>query len=90
MIPGYTSLTRDGKGLLLCIRLQDLDLIACSTLMARRFLILEISSIYAIFILDQLGTSSIGAWRFILPVQLHFTGLRLVLRASFPTSLFGY
>jgi hypothetical protein len=55
MIPSYTSLTHDGKGLSLCTRLQALDLIAYSTLMARRFLILGISSIYAIFILDQLG-----------------------------------
>jgi hypothetical protein len=33
-------------------------------------------------ILDQLGISSIGAWWLILLVQLHFTGLWLVLRAS--------
>jgi hypothetical protein len=55
MIPGYTSLTRDGKDLSSCTRLQALDLIAYCALMARRFLILGISSIYAIFILDQLG-----------------------------------
>jgi hypothetical protein len=55
MILGYTSLTRDGKGLSLYIRLQALDLIAYSTLMARRFLIIGISSIYAVLILDQLG-----------------------------------
>jgi hypothetical protein len=55
MIVGYTSLTRDGKGLSLCTRLQALDLITYSTLMAMRFLILGISSIYAVFILDQLG-----------------------------------
>jgi hypothetical protein len=55
MIPGYTSLTRDGKGLSLCTRLQALDLITYSTLMATRFLILGISSIYAVFLLDQLG-----------------------------------
>jgi hypothetical protein len=55
MTPGYTSLTRDGKGLSLCTRLQALDLIAYSTLMVRRFLILRISSIYTVFNLDQLG-----------------------------------
>jgi hypothetical protein len=55
MILGYPSLTRDGKGLSSCTRLQALDLIAYSTLMARRFLILGISSIYTVFILDQLG-----------------------------------
>jgi hypothetical protein len=52
MIPGYTSLTRDGKGLSLCTRLQALDLIAYNTMMARKFLILGMSSIYAVFILD--------------------------------------
>jgi hypothetical protein len=55
MILGYTSLTHDGKGLSLCTRLQALNLIVYSTLMATRFLILGISSIYAVFILDQLG-----------------------------------
>jgi hypothetical protein len=55
MILGYTSLTCDGKGLSLCTRLQALDLIAYSSMMARRFLILGISSIYAVFIFDQLG-----------------------------------
>jgi hypothetical protein len=55
MIPGYTSLTHDGKGLSLCTRVQEPDLIAYSTLMARRFLIHGISSIYTVFILDQLG-----------------------------------
>jgi hypothetical protein len=35
--------------------LHTLDLITYSTLMARRFLILGMSSIYAVFILDQLG-----------------------------------
>jgi hypothetical protein len=39
----------------LCTRLQAPDLIAYSALMSRRFLILGISSIYTIFILDQLG-----------------------------------
>jgi hypothetical protein len=84
MIPGYTSLTHDGKDLLLCTRLQALDLIAYSTQMARRYQILRILSIYVVFILDQLGTSSIGAWRLILPVQLCFTSSRLVLRATLP------
>jgi hypothetical protein len=51
-------------------------------LMARRYQILGILSIYIIFILDQLGTSTIGAWRLILLVQLRFTSLRLVLCAS--------
>jgi hypothetical protein len=55
MTPGYTSLTRDGKGLLSSTRLQALDLITYRTLMARRFLISGISSIYTIFILDQSG-----------------------------------
>jgi hypothetical protein len=55
MIPSYTSLTYDGKGLSSCTMLQALDLIAYGTLMARRFLILRISSIYTVFILDQLG-----------------------------------
>jgi hypothetical protein len=82
MIPSYTSLTHDGKDLSLCTKLQALDLIAYSTLMARRYQILGILSIYIVFILDQLGTSSIGAWRWILLVQLYFTGLRLVLHAS--------
>jgi hypothetical protein len=82
IIPGYTSLTRDGKGLSLCIRLQALDLISYSTLVARRYQILGILSIYIVFALDQLGTSSIGVWRLILPVQLCFTGLLLVLHAS--------
>jgi hypothetical protein len=53
MTPGYTSLTRNGKGLSSRTRLQALGRIAYSTLMARRFLILEISSIYAVFILSQ-------------------------------------
>jgi hypothetical protein len=65
MTSGYTSLTRDGKGLSLCTRLQALDLIAYRTLMARRYEILGILSIYVVFILDQLGTSSISAWRLI-------------------------
>jgi hypothetical protein len=82
MIPGYTSLTDGGKDLSLCTRLQTLDLIAYSTWMARRYQILGILNIYIIFILDQLGTSSIGAWRLILPVQVHFTSLQLVLHAS--------
>jgi hypothetical protein len=82
MIPGYTSLIHGGKDLSLCTRLQPLDLIAYSTRMARRYQILGILSIYVVFILDQLGTTSIGAWRLILPVQLRFTGLLLVIRAS--------
>jgi hypothetical protein len=53
MTPGYTSLTHDGKGLSSCTRLQALGGIAYSTLIARRFLIPGISSIYAIFILNQ-------------------------------------
>jgi hypothetical protein len=59
-----------------------MDLIAYNTLIARRYQIHGILSIYVVFILDQLGTSSIGAWRLILPVQLCSTSLRLVLRAS--------
>jgi hypothetical protein len=68
MIPDYTSLTHDGKDLSLCTRLQVLDLITYSTLMARRYQILGILSIYVVFILDQLGTSSIDVWRWILPM----------------------
>jgi hypothetical protein len=90
MVPGSTSLTCEGKGLSFCTRLHALDLIAYSTLIARRFLILGISSIYAIFILDQLGTSSIGAWRLILTVQLRFTSLRLILRASLLKGPYSY
>jgi hypothetical protein len=60
MIPGYTSLTHDGKDLSLCTRLQALDLIIYGTLMARRYQILGILNIYVGFILYQLGTSSIG------------------------------
>jgi hypothetical protein len=52
------------------------------TLMARRYLILGMLSIYVVFILDQLRISSIGAWRWILSVQLDFIGSRLVIRAS--------
>jgi hypothetical protein len=37
MIPDYASSIRDGKDLSLCIELQALDLIAYSTLMARRY-----------------------------------------------------
>jgi hypothetical protein len=51
MTPGYTSLIR--KGLSSSTRLQALGLIAYSTLMARRFLIPRILSIYIIFILNQ-------------------------------------
>jgi hypothetical protein len=61
MIPSYTSLTHVGKDLSLCTRLQVLDLIAYSILITRRYKILGILSIYVVFILDQLGTSSIGA-----------------------------
>jgi hypothetical protein len=82
MIPGYTILNHDGKDLSLCTRLQALDLIAYSTRMARRYQILGILNIYDVFILDQLGTASIGAWRLTLPVQLYFISLRLVLCAS--------
>jgi hypothetical protein len=60
MIPGYTSINLDGKDLSLCTRLQALDLIAYSTLTARRYQILGILSIYVVFILDQLGISCIG------------------------------
>jgi hypothetical protein len=45
MILDYTSSTHDGKDLSLCTRLQALDLIAYSTLMARRYQILGILSI---------------------------------------------
>jgi hypothetical protein len=61
MILVYTSLIHDGKELSSCIRLQALDLIAYSAQMARTYQILAILNIYAGFILDQLGTSSIGA-----------------------------
>jgi hypothetical protein len=70
MIPGYTSLTQDGRDLSLCTKLHALDLIAYSTLTVRRYQILRILSIYVVLILDQLGKFSIGAWRLILPVQL--------------------
>jgi hypothetical protein len=53
MIPGYTSITHDVKGLSLCTWLQALDRIAYSIQMARRFLIPRILSIYVIFILNQ-------------------------------------
>jgi hypothetical protein len=53
MTPGYTSLTRDGRGLSSCIRLQNLGRIAYRTPMARRFLIPRISSTCAVFILSQ-------------------------------------
>jgi hypothetical protein len=82
MIPGYTSSAQDGKDLSLCTRLQALDLIDYSTRMARRYQIHGILNIYIAFTLDQLGTPSIGAWRLILPIQLRFTGLRLIRRAS--------
>jgi hypothetical protein len=81
MILGYTSLTHHKNDLSLCTRLQALDLIAYNTWMARRYQIVGILSIYVVFILNQLG-SSIDAWRLILLVQLRFTGLQLVLRAS--------
>jgi hypothetical protein len=61
MIPGYTSLTHNGKDLSWCTRLRALDLIAYSTLTARRYQILGILSIYVVLILDQLGTSFIDA-----------------------------
>jgi hypothetical protein len=60
-IPGCTSSTHDGKDLSLCIRLQALDLIDYSTRMASRYQIHGILNIYIGFILDQLGTPSIGA-----------------------------
>jgi hypothetical protein len=75
IIPGYTSLTHDGRDLLLCTRLRALNVIAYNILTARRYQILGILSIYVIFILDQLGTSHIGACRLILLVQLCFTSL---------------
>jgi hypothetical protein len=61
MIPGYTSSNHDGKDLSLCIRSQALDLIDYYTRMARRYQIHGILNIYVGFILDQLGTPSIGA-----------------------------
>jgi hypothetical protein len=82
MILGYTSLIHGEKDLSLCTRLQALVLISYSTRMAKRYQILGISNIYIGFILDQLGTSSIGAWRLILQVQRCPTSLRLVLHAS--------
>jgi hypothetical protein len=53
MTPSYTSLTHDAKGLSSCTWLQALGHIAYSTLMARRLLIIGISSIYTVFILNQ-------------------------------------
>jgi hypothetical protein len=55
MILGYTSLTHGGKDLSSCTRLQALGCIAYNILTPRRFLIPRISSIYAVFILDQPG-----------------------------------
>jgi hypothetical protein len=55
MIPGYTSLTHNGKDLSLCTRLQALGLIACSTQMARRYQIHGILNIYVGFILETTG-----------------------------------
>jgi hypothetical protein len=52
MIPGYTSLTHDGKDFSLCTRLQALDLIGYSTWMARRYQIHGILNIDISFILD--------------------------------------
>jgi hypothetical protein len=52
MKPGCTSLTHDGRGLSSCTRLQDLCHIAYCTLMAKRFLIPGILSIYSVFILS--------------------------------------
>jgi hypothetical protein len=57
MIPGYTSLTHDGKNLPLCTRLQALDLIAYNTLMARRYQIPGILSIYIIYWCLEIDTS---------------------------------
>jgi hypothetical protein len=82
MILVYTSLTHNGKDLLLCRRLQALDLINYSTRMARRFQILGILNIYAGFILDQLGTSSIWCLEIDTSSTTLPTGLRPVLRAS--------
>jgi hypothetical protein len=67
-----------------------MDLIAYSTRMTRRYQTLGILNIYDIFILDHLGTSSIGVWRLILPVQPYFTSLRLVLCASWLMGLLSY
>jgi hypothetical protein len=78
MTPGYTSSTHDGKDLSLCTRLLALDLIDYGIWMAKRYQTNGILNIYIGFILDQLRTSSIGAWRLILPVQLCFTSFRLV------------
>jgi hypothetical protein len=61
MILVYISLIHDGKDLSLCTRSQALDLIACSTRTARRYLTHEILNTYVGFILDQLGPPSIGA-----------------------------
>jgi hypothetical protein len=60
MIPGYKSLTHDGRDISLCTRSQALDLIAYRTLISRRYQILGILSIYVVFILDHLVASSIG------------------------------
>jgi hypothetical protein len=53
MISGYTSLTCDGKDLSSCTRLPALGRIIYSTLLARRFLIPRILSIYIVFILNR-------------------------------------
>jgi hypothetical protein len=53
MTPGYISLTHDAKGLSLCTRLPAPSRIVYSTLMARKFLIRGILSIYVVFILNQ-------------------------------------
>jgi hypothetical protein len=60
MIPGFTSLTHDGKDHSLCTRLQAVDLIACSTQMARRYQIHGIFNIYVDFILEM--TRDIFYW----------------------------
>jgi hypothetical protein len=79
---GLHKLNSQWEGPFIVHKVTGPDLIAYSILIARRYLIPRILSMYVSFILDQLGTSSIGACRLILPVQLHFTGLRLVLCAS--------
>jgi hypothetical protein len=66
MILDYTSLNHDGKNLSLSTKLQDLNLIAYSTLTVRRCQILGILSIYVVFIFYQPRTSFIDVWRWIL------------------------
>jgi hypothetical protein len=84
MILGYTSLTHDGKGLPLCTR---------SSPGSYRLQYPNGQEVSNSWIIEHLrrfhpwstGTSSICAWRLILPVQLHFTESWQVLCTSLLT-----